>query len=461
MRTRHVTWLALALALSLAGTAVGAAVGDLWTTVEVEGDPWILGVDTGGETLWLTTREDGLYGHDGSAWVHHTRAGGGLRQDRFAYAIFVDAEGHKWIGRDSSFSPPDDPTVDRLDDGETLTYTGDDVWTYYSWPHEFVNNRVFSMAEDDDGNMWFGMRDENGDNEGIVELLVENDPSTTDDDDWYRFDSEELDPYVTYFLNDDVRALADDRHGRLWIGYYREGIDVWTYGDITTSDDDAWVHYSTANVLPNNFIEALHVAQDGKVWIATQGGLVVHDPSDDSWLTIAGLPGTEARWVDSDVLGYVWVATDDGVAMLYSNGTLAATYGMEDGLADASVTRIAAERVSGRIWAVTVDAASAGTTLNRFDQGFGAEANPFFVYPNPWKGGAAREAMTVFGVPDGSTVEVFDLTGERVRRFTTSTLPVLWDTLNDDDFEVPSGVYIVKATSPDGQEFFTKAAIIR
>jgi hypothetical protein len=455
MKTKRTMW--GTVALLLLATAASAAT---WSPLMIHGRPKVTNMATDDGTLWVLTLQSGLLSHRDGDWVPYTQANSGLRRDTWAFEVVVDAGGDKWVARDSDFSAPDDPTVDRLDDGGTFSDTGDDIWTPYSWPDQLLNTRVFSIAEDTEGNKWFGMRDENHANLGTVDLLIENDPDTTGDDEWMHFDNA-IEPYATQFFDDDVRALAVDREGRLWIGYYSLGLDVWDWGDLETFDDDVWTHVDAANGLPSGFVESFHVAQDGKVWVVTLGGLSVHDTSADSWITIEGLPGTQVRAVDSDGWGNIWVATDDGVAMLYPNGTVAATHGISDGLAHPAISELVVDRGSGTVWALGITEDTQTDTLFSFQSGFAAGGGEIFVFPNPWKAGATRVPINVFGAPDGSKVEVYDITGELVRELPTRVQPYLWDTLDSSSNEVPSGVYIIKVDTGDGNQLFTKAAIVR
>ncbi len=415
--------------------------------------PVITDATMDGGTLWLSTQFDGLMAFDGSTWVLHTAADGGLRSNAFHNTIVVDGDRNKWTSKDGA------PAVDRLDDGGTFADKTDDVWTYYSYPAQFTTPRVFSMQEDGNGNMWFGMRDENFDQPSILELLIENDPSTTSDDEWLAYDRGDS---SSPFFTKDVRALALDHEERLWIVYAQAGIDVWGFGDYYTYDDDTMVHYSDTLGLPSNAVSAVYVGDDGRVWVGADGGLVVFDPSDETWTDIDGVPGFRVNAIDGDAQGHIWVGTDDGAAMLYRSGEVVKTYSaFSGGLQDDNVSLIAVDQVSGTVWAVSVNGGTGATALNVLESGFGPEPR-VFVYPNPWEETEAHEKnVKILGAPDGSTVEIFDITGERVRKLDASREPFLWDSLDSELNEVASGVYIVRVVTPSGEQLFTKVAIIR
>lgn len=415
--------------------------------------PYITDVAMDGQTLWLSTKFDGLFAYDGATWVLHVDADGGLRSNAFHNTILISANGDKWTCKDGTH------TVDRLDDGGTFSSKTDDAWTYYSTPPEFQTPRVFSMAQDLNGNMWFGMRDENFNQLTTLELLIEGDPSTTSDDEWLAYDRGDS---SAPFFTRDVRALELDRDGRLWIVYQSAGIDVWEFGDYHTYDDDTMTHYDNTQGLPSNAVRAVYAASDGRVWVGADGGLVVFDPSTDTWTDIVGVPGFRVNAIDGDAQGHIWIGTDEGAAMLYRSGEVLKTYtAFSSELPDDEITHIAVDQAGGTVWAVSFNNGTGTTALNILESGFGPRAR-VFAYPNPWEESEAPEkTIRILGVPDGSSVELFDITGQRVRKLDANREPFMWDSLDANLNEVASGVYIVRVVTPSGEQLFTKVAIIR
>jgi hypothetical protein len=453
------------VALIFTVLAAGVGVAEDWVQVaipETTASSRILDVDIEGNILWMSTDGDGLIGHDGQEWLPHKVEHGGLRGNSFNRVVFIDSDNEKWVTRDLSRA------IDRLDDGGTFLDKDDDRWTYYntvgaSQPGPVKNKRIFSMAEDSFGNKWYGFRDENHIYaDYVVAFLLEGSDATTDDDTWYHFDNAEDE---TEFWDDDVRALAVDLAGRLWIGYAAAGIDVWDHGGPqsladTSFADDTWTRYDEESVLPSDEVRELHVDERGRVWIGTLGGLAMYDPTGGSWMTVEDLPGVQARAIDTDAQGRVWVGTDNGVAMLYTNGVVGLTYGTIDGIHDDRVDHIAVDRANGVVWCVSVDDATGETYLQYLRAGSAPGTAEIFLYPNPWIEGKSTEFMSIFGAPDGSTVEVFDITGNLLRTLAPSQ-PYVWDSLDDAFNEVPSGGYVVKVETPAGKRIFLTAAIVR
>ena len=416
------------------------------------GNPKLSDIAMDGGVVWLSTDLDGLLAYDRSTWVLHTVADGGLRSNAWHNTILVDSSGDKWTSKDGTW------TVDRLNDGGTFANKSDDTWTYYSQGSELQSGRVFSIAQDLQGNMWFGIRDENGTESSMIELLIENGPGT-DDDEWLAF-GDAFDPPI--FFAGDVRGLEIDEQGRLWISYDRAGVDVWDFGDYYSFDDDTIIHYGSVDGLPSDAVYAVHAGPDGRVWVGGDGGIAVLEPTSETWTAVEGFPSDRVVGIDTDPQGHVWVATDEGVVMLYRTGEVAYVHSTADGLRDDEIILIAVDPLDGTVWAVSENqGASQSTCLNVLGPGFGPEPR-VFVYPNPWKEReTAERSLRILGAPDGSTVKIFDIMGQLVREFDASPEPFVWDSLDSDLNEVVSGVYIVRVVTPSGEQLFTKAAIIR
>ena len=446
--------IALSIVLIMPVTAAAAP----WEHVELPqeyGDPAILGIVTQNDTLWISSQGSGLIGFFADEWFAHTTENSGISKDSWNYRVFLDSGRDLWVSRDNQ------KAIDRLDNAGTFADTTDDRWWNYVYPDQLSARRVFSIAEAPGGLMWFGIRDENH-TQGVTVELFTGESDTVSSDDWHHFDKA-LSPDSTGFSHDDVRALAVDDESRLWIGYYATGVDVWDYGNYATYADDSWMHYTTEDGLPSNLVHTIHVAPDGLVWVGTLGGLGRYDPVSQDWTVIEGLPGSQARAIDSDAQGHVWVGTDQGVAMLYSNGTVAFTFDTDHGLQNDRIDQLAVDRSSGRIWAVSVDDLTQATHLNVYESGFVLVpgSNEFFAYPNPWiEGRSAEDYVSLFAVPEGSAVEILDILGEHVRDL-RPTEPYIWDTLDDDFNKAPAGVYLARIQTPEGKQKVLKVAIVR
>lgn len=72
----------------------------------------------------------------------------------------------------------------------------------------------------------------------------------------------------------DVRALALDTLGRIWVGMFNNGIGV--------KDGDNWQFYTTSNSpLLGNYVKSIAIDSQQRAWIGTAGGLSVLSPNGD------------------------------------------------------------------------------------------------------------------------------------------------------------------------------------
>jgi diguanylate cyclase (GGDEF)-like protein len=75
-----------------------------------------------------------------------------------------------------------------------------------------------------------------------------------------------------------ISSLLTDRHGRLWVGTFSGGIDVLESGADGGSGNGKARFHRIIDGLPNENVDMLVAARDGKIWASTDGGLAVIDP---------------------------------------------------------------------------------------------------------------------------------------------------------------------------------------
>ena len=90
--------------------------------------------------------------------------------------------------------------------------------------------------------------------------------------------------------------------------------------DINTLEN--WTVFNTENGLVNNFVQAIAVDPEGKMWFGTKGGVSVFNGTDWISYTMAdGLISNNILFILIDKNGNVYLGTDNGI-MVYSNGQL-------------------------------------------------------------------------------------------------------------------------------------------
>ena len=113
--------------------------------------------------------------------------------------------------------------------------------------------------------------------------------------------------------SNDLRALTVDATGRLWIGTAANGIDIL---DPKASGVGAWSTQTTTDGLPSNAVRGLTTDPSGAVWAATSAGVGQWNPTTEAWTkhtTSHGLPSVDTLSIASDPTGRMWGGTTDGL----------------------------------------------------------------------------------------------------------------------------------------------------
>lgn len=233
----------------------------------------------------------------------------GLSNDRIL-AVFKDREGTIWLATDKG--------INRLRSS---------LITPLSTKDGLINDEVYPILKARDGSIYVGS---NGGLSRYKDGIFKN--------------------YVLKFANDRastvaIQALGEDISGKIWIGV-SGGLFVLENGepkDIT-------------KVLESNpTIWAIHAAQDGTVWLATErdGVVIMRDGQVASRLTAAnGLASNDVKFIHPAADGSYWFGTYGGLSHYYDGRFQ--NFTLKDGLASDSV-RSLKEDVDGTLWIGTYD----------------------------------------------------------------------------------------------------------
>ena len=105
----------------------------------------------------------------------------------------------------------------------------------------------------------------------------------------------------------DVRALADDAEGNLWIGTEGKGV--------VRFHDGQFESFTRTNGLPSDDIRSLYMDTNSVLWVSTSSGLARH--SNGKWITFSrpreGLLGDSLSYLVEDGQGYLWIASNFGL----------------------------------------------------------------------------------------------------------------------------------------------------
>ncbi len=182
--------------------------------------------------MWFAGTVDGVSRYEDGKFTNYTVANG-LSHNR-VWSMMLDSAGTIWVGTQGG--------VCRFD-GESFVP--------FPIPRAEVENPysnltpllAWGMAEDQDGNLWFGM-----DGEGVR-----------------KFDGDSFTTYTTKdgLAGNDVRSVYADRRGRMWFGTAHRGVSCY--------DGTPFRNFTEKDGLNNNAIWGILEDKAGNMWFSGDG----------------------------------------------------------------------------------------------------------------------------------------------------------------------------------------------
>jgi diguanylate cyclase (GGDEF)-like protein len=292
--------------------------------------------------LWMGTVNRGIlrYGRNG---LETLDASAGLPNNRVG-SIYNDREGNIWAGSNAGLV--------RLADTPFVTYDN---------YHGLTDNYVRAIAQTNDGHIMIGTsRGLNSfDNEKITAITddpsLENDAilslaSMKDGSIWVGMYSTGLINWKNGVVKEriakdspiygtQVRALQEDRQGNLWIG---------TAKGLYRKKGAELKRFGIADGLPREFILSIHESKSGRIWVGTANGLGFIDGDKVGAIDVSSyLSAQDVFGFSEDADGTLWIATDRAV-LRWRNGKISAV-GTKNGLPVATIFQIVADTY-GNFW---------------------------------------------------------------------------------------------------------------
>lgn len=232
----------------------------------------------GNGAMWIGC-EDGLLLAERTGRVTSLESGSALVPPGTVRTIYCSGDGTKWIALAGSGVVCIDSAFNRAS---------------YSRSTGLAGNYINAIAEDPQGNLWFGSNS-NGvsrlDRQGV----------------WLQFTSA-----GSGLISDHVTHIAVEKQGRLWF-VTPQGISVF--------DGAAWMSYTGRNSpLGSSSPTSLVIDRDGSKWIGTDGAGLLKLDSFSRWTSYttssSGLPDNRISALEIDEKGFLWLATPAGITRM-------------------------------------------------------------------------------------------------------------------------------------------------
>lgn len=208
-------------------------------------------------------------------WVNY-KIENGLASNR-VLTLFEDRNNNIWIGTDKG-----------------LNFYNGITFTKFTLSDGLVSKNIQALAQDDDGDIWVGTS--NG-----INILI--------DEEWF---------YFPLFDGVTITSLLKLISGDILIGTEEFGVIIYRF-----SQNDFFEYYFSGSCASCNMINALYQEKNGTIWLGTEGGLKrVIGASVTSYTVTQGLPDNQVRSITQDNWGNIWIGTFEGsMVSRYKDGS--------------------------------------------------------------------------------------------------------------------------------------------
>lgn len=159
------------------------------------------------------------------------------------------------------------------------------IFTNFTNKEKLRRFRVFSILEDESGNIWFGTV-----GAGI-----------------YLYDGK---TFINFTMDDglvhnDVYCIYEDSKGIIWFG---------TKGGVSSYNGKTFINYTTTNGLIDDDVNSIIEDETGKLWFGTRGQAFIFDGKTFTRLENSkGLPFTNVRSIIKDSKDNIWLGGNGGL----------------------------------------------------------------------------------------------------------------------------------------------------
>lgn len=258
--------------------------------------------------FWVGTMGAGIFLEQQKATTNYTSKQG-LSSDGL-FCIFEDREGVVWLGTD----------------GGGLVKTRNAIFRSVGAIHGLPSEVVLSITEDSESTFWFGTTN------GVCRYANGTGTIINEPD----------------LIGKKIWAVKEDRRKNIWIGSYGAGVFIYTNGKIR--------RINQKNGLSNDNVRCIAEDKDGYIWVGTTAGLNRITLSGDKheikiFQPKDGLPADRVLSIFQDSKGVFWIGTSGGGIARF-DGSNFITYNQKDGLPENTVLSITEDK-QGNIWCAT------------------------------------------------------------------------------------------------------------
>jgi len=286
---------------------------------------------------------------------------------------------------------------------------------WISFPlNNLVNNlRTGKILITSDNHKWIQLP-------GQASILIFDDNSTPD-----NFADDRI-KKLTVLVNEDgskipfePTALVQDLNGSIWMGT-QKGIAVFYFPDAAFNDDDIYA-------------ERIRIRN-------TQNDSIIQYLLKTEAITSIAVDGANRKWIGTEKSG-VFLVSEDGSKQIYQfnaeNSPILSNY----------IISIAIDQLSGEVFFCT----DQGIVSYRANSTYGTDKNNgVYTFPNPVKPDFEGD-ITISNLFNNSIVKITDISGNLVYQTKALGGMATWNGKNPSGERVQSGVYLVLATSENGQ----------
>lgn len=263
----------------------------------------------------------------------------------------------------------------------------------------------------------------------------------------------------------DTKWFSSNDASRSGLFYFNENK---TYEE---PNDDKSEFISTAQGLNSNDVRAIAVDRRGDVWVGTTLGVNVLSntsaipTSPDPLLSLSSVFTLRQQSINAilvDPLNQKWIGTNEGLLLVNSDGSrlLATLDSKNSPLLSDRVQSLAMDENAGIIYVGTEEG------LTSFETPFIKPLESFsdlFVYPNPFSIKDNSRLLTIDGLIRDTDIKILSVSGKLVAEFSSpGGRTAFWNGTDLEGKLVSSGVYIIVAFDVEGNNITTgKVAVLR